>query len=315
MGQILSGECVCLDHPILPDLSKFKTIVPPPQPAPFNWTGAPSVLYDEQGTIWLTYRMRTREKRGGLMHVARSADGTSFETACTLKAEEFKIFEVTSIERASLVKDPWTGKFKLYVAVDKARGGWYILKLRDEENPSNFDAASAQIVLGPAGVGTDSRSVKDPHVLLVGRRYYMFYIGNSTRCELPHLATSVDGEHWLRFEGNPILPSFGWHDFCTRIAFVMPLRNGFSVFYEGAGLEDHERVTNIRTGLAFSTDLKEYVDLTPQAPILSSPTPGKWSAARYMDYVIVANRALFYYEATRPDDAFELRMSDVPLRE
>jgi hypothetical protein len=32
-----------------------------------------------------------------------------------------------------------------------------------------------------------------------------------------------------------------------------------------------------------------------------------------MDYVMLEDRVLFYYEAARPDDAFELRVSEVKL--
>jgi len=209
--------------------------------------------------------------------------------------------------------DPWTGDFKLYMAVDQAFRNWVIYKLDDVKNPEKFDPTTAQTVLARSGYGSDSKSVKDPFVMLVGRQYYMFYIGNSTRAELPHMATSVDGVNWKRFEANPILAGIGWHEFCTRIACVMPLAQGYAVFYEGAALTDHEKVYNIRTGLAYSPDLRSFADVTPSEPILQSPTPGAHWALRYMDYVIMQDRVLFYYEAARPDNAYELRVSEVKL--
>jgi hypothetical protein len=300
-------------EPIMPDVSKYEVIATPSVLEDRNWTGAPSATRDTDGNIWLAYRDRTKVKRGGELIISRSEDGVSFEDVKVIRQEDFAGRKVKSIERCSLFIDPWTGLFKLYMAIDQEFRNWVIVKLDDAESPEGFDASTAQVILARSGYGSDSKSVKDPFIMTVGRQYYMFYIGNSTRCELPHLATSVDGVNWKRFEGNPIMAGTGWHEFCLRIACVMPLAQGYAIFYEGASLNDHEKIYNIRTGLAFSPDLRTFTDLTPVEPIIQSPTPGKCWAVRYMDYVMLEDRVLFYYEAARPDDAFELRVSEVKL--
>ena len=182
------------------------------------------------------------------MIISRSEDGISFEEVKVIRQADFAGRKVKSIERCSLFIDPWTGLFKLYLAIDQEFRNWVIVKLDDVESPEGFDASTAQVVLARSGYGSDSKSVKDPFIMTVGRQYYMFYIGNSTRCELPHLATSVDGVNWKRFEGNPIMAGTGWHEFCLRIACVMPLAQGYAVFYEGASLNEIIREAEISKG-------------------------------------------------------------------
>ncbi|MBM3747779.1 MAG: hypothetical protein FJW34_18485 [Acidobacteria bacterium] len=77
---------------------------------------------------------------------------------------------------------------------------------------------------------------------------------------------------------------------------------------------------SIATGLAITFDLEHLIDITPDAPILKSPTPGQtpWGGGpnftlRYMDAVLLDNRILYYYEAASQEGCNELRVTEVAL--
>ena len=68
--------------------------------------GSPSAMYDTaSGEFWLTYRAAGDGPRICELHIAKSKDGKKFT--------DVRVWNVTN-ERASLLKDPRTGSFKLY---------------------------------------------------------------------------------------------------------------------------------------------------------------------------------------------------------
>ena len=93
----------------------------------------------------------------------------------------------------------------------------------------------------------------------------------------------------------------------------MPMGPAFVLYYEGSGEDWFDPVYNIQGGIAMSLDLKTFVDSTPHAPIFKTPTPGRYTTLRYTDYIALKHRVLFYYEAARPNDSSELRVTEVRL--
>jgi len=58
---------------------------------------------------------------------------------------------------------------------------------------------------GPRG-SWDERALGDPYVIDAGRRLYMCYLGEDrARRQRLGMATSIDGIHWTRLAGNPVL--------------------------------------------------------------------------------------------------------------
>jgi len=332
-------------YPLVPDVSKYDVIArgPPREERqldtriPVGWSqrygvaGAPGALYDaDSDEFWLTYRAAADGPRICELHIAKSKDGKKFT--------DIKVWNKT-VERNTLLKDPKTGKFKLYfstthtfglgarrteipVPVGRQLGGdnwWVICKLDDVEDPKDFDPQTMRIVLQPSTSGMDWFYVKDPYVVAFGNRLYMYYIGRG-RYEQCFLATSIDGERWERYPGNPVLSQGGWHDFYTRPACLVPAGNLFLFYYEGSSKEWLAPVYNIATGLAITFDLERIIDVTPNAPVLTSPTPGPTPGEdginitlRYMDSVLLEDRILFYYEAASKEGSNELRVTEVPL--
>jgi len=331
-------------YPLVPDVSEYDVIARGPlreerqlAQIPVGWSqnygiaGAPEALYDsDSDEFWLTYRVAADGPRICELHIAKSKDGKKFT--------DVNVWDKT-VERSALLKDAKTGKFKLYlctthtfglgarrtetpVPVGRRAGGdnfWVICKLDDVEDPRDFDIETMRVVLQPSTSGMDWNYVKDPYIVAVGNRFYMYYIGKD-RYEQCFLATSTDGEKWERHPTNPVLSQGGWHDFYTRPGCLVPAGNLFLFYYEGSSKEWIAPVYNIATGLAITFDLERIIDVTPDAPILTSSTPGPTPGGdginitlRYMDALLLEDRILFYYEAATKEGCNELRVTEVPL--
>ena len=296
------------------DLGAATTLFEPPGDGEGHWVGAPCV-HRHDGTTYLTVRWRDPDRRGYELVVYRRTDVDEFGSVTRIAADDLG---AVSLERAALCTDPRTGAAKLYVPVDRGENDWVVRKLDDAPSPAAFDPATARDVLVPRAGGTDAVTVKDPYVVTVGGRYYMFYAGHDGVSERAHLATSADGESWTRAATNPVIGRAGWHDHHTRVSCVVPAPDApvWHVYYDGSGTDDHGATWNLRTGVAVADDLARPVDTTPDAPALSAPhvdpSPGldAYGTCRYVDVVDdpdagVDGRELFA-EVARPDGAFSL---------
>ncbi len=292
------------DEPVIFDPEEYEVVYTPPCKEEGCWTGAPSVLKDDEGRFWMAHRNRNPEVRGFAVVISRSDDGKNFKPVNEIEKSKLG---VQSLERPVLFRNSFSGKFELYLSADPFHYGWHLVKLKNAELPSEFEVEDREIVFKPDPTSRDEASVKDPYMISVGRKRFMFYIGWDQDGESPYMATSVDGLSWERSGSNPLLERSGWHSGLTRISCIMPLDKGYMAYYEGT---NREEFFNLKTGLAYSTDLKSFTDLTPDEPILESPAGGRLSTLRYLDYVVEDERILFYYEAAREDGALELRVSE-----
>ncbi len=295
---------------IVDALAKYEVILEPDEDTPEWWAGAPSVVRAEEGTFCLAARMREgkspRGKRGYEIRILRSGDGINFEPINRLSREDAG---VPGFERPAIVRDPETGKYKLYgcAGLDK---GWVILKFDDADDPADFDARSARPVLAakyPDDGFVHVRSYKDPFVIWIKDRWHMFVIGGDQVERAWHF-TSRDGECWQPASSGPILQNSGWHNFYTRPACLLPLAVGYLLVYEGSNLEWRDPVYNIATGLAYTIDLQTFIDLTWDRPLLTSTTPGDYLTWRYSHWIVVDDQVFVYFEAARPNNTNELRL-------
>ncbi|WP_136687842.1 glycoside hydrolase family protein [Halorhabdus amylolytica] len=297
------------------DPSSAETVLEPGETGEGNWAGAPCV-HRHGGETYLGVRDRVPDARGRKVTIYRRTGRAEYEPVTSITAEDL---DVVSIERPALVTDPDTGRLKLYLPVDHGANQWTIQKLGDVPSPEAFDPSTAHDVLRPKAGGSDRATVKDPYVLTVGGRYYMFYSGNDTRSEQGHLATSVDGETWQRSPNNPILERGYWHDHHTRVSCVIPAPDApvWLVFYDGSGLTDEGRTWNLRTGLAVSSDLEEFVDTTPDGPVYQASAGDArigvdtFETCRYVDILSSEDGWEMFAEVAREDGSFELRRQRV----
>ena len=82
--------------------------------------------------------------------------------------------------------------------------------------------------------------------------------------------------------------------------------------YEGSHVTWSDPSYNIATGLAFTTDLRSFTDLTPDAPILRSTTPGAYHTWRYSHWLWVGEELWVYAEVARANNTNEIRLFRLP---
>ena len=294
-------------------VSRYETVLEPDEDTPEWWAGAPSVCRTDDGTFYLAARMREgnspRGSRGYEMRLLKSANGRSFSRIHSLKREDAGL---PGFERPALVQDPVSGRFRLYGCANLGPG-WGVFKLEDVADPAEFNVATRQTVL-QAGPGEDGlisvRGFKDPFVFCERGLWHMFVIGYDQVERAYHLA-SKDGESWDFAGENPILENAGWHNCYTRPACVVPLAVGYLVVYEGSHVSWRDPSYNIATGLAYSPDLEDFIDLTPDEPLLKSVTPGQYHTWRYSHWLPVEGKLYVYFEAARPNNTNETRLAIV----
>ena len=116
--------------------------------------------------------------------------------------------------------------------------------------------------------------------------------------------------------GHPsesLLPLAGWHSFYVRPACVVPVGVGYLFVYEGSSVQWQDPVYNIATGFGFTFDLHHVKDLTPDAPLLVSPTPGRLHVWRYSHWLWVDDQLRVYAEVEKPNGADETRLYRLPV--
>ena len=294
----------------------YKVILKPDKQEAEWWAGAPSVVRDEEGTFWLACRMRTAEAPRGLrgyeIRILRSKDGVEFDQVHRIAREDVPI---PGFERPALLVDPASGRFKLYACGPWQGGPWCIVKFDDVDDPARFKPSSARPVISPIPKFYDRDIIvneyKDPFIIYADGRYHCYVIGVVRRTERIYHFQSEDSENWSPV-GNPyesVMDLTVWHDFYARPASVVPLEFGYLFVYEGSNVGWYDPVYNIATGLAFTFDLHNVIDLTPESPLVISTTPSKnFSTWRYSHWMDVDGELWAYAEVACPEEYNEIRL-------
>lgn len=296
------------------------TVLEPDRNEPEWWAGAPSVVLDDSGTFWMAARMRSPEYPVGLrgyeIRLLKSADGIRFEPVRSIHRSELPI---PGFERPALVVDPRTRQFKLYVCGPWQDGPWCILKFDDVPSPEQIDPATVRPVIEapprrhPRDVSV--REYKDPVILHALGRWHAYVTGYIRQNERIFHFTSSDGEKWepVGDVNRPMLDLAGWHNFFVRPAAVVPVGVGFLFVYEGSSSTWYDPVYNVVTGLGFTFDLHQVINLSPEAPLFKSPTPGHgFHTWRYSHWLWVGDELRVYAEVANERQAHEIRLVRLP---
>ena len=157
---------------------------------------------------------------------------------------------------------------------------------------------------------------KDPFILYSGDRYHCYVTGYIRGNERLFHYLSQDGENWepVGDINQPVMNLTGWHNFFVRPASVVPLGIGYLFFYEGSSTTWYDPVYNVVTGLGFTFDLHNIIDLTPDSPLILSTTPGQFHTWRYSHWILVENEMYIYAEVANPNHSHEIRLFRIPLK-
>ncbi len=306
LGQGLSGA--------------HQVILQPDTIAPEWWAGAPTVARGADGVYWMACRMRTADAPRGLrgyeVRLLKSPDGDHFETVRKINREEIPI---PGFERPALVVDPKTGLFHVFVCGPWQGGPWSIIKFDPVASPEQVALATARPVIVPRAK-THERDIppseyKDPVFYHDGNALHCYVIGYIRQNERIFHFRSVDGENFEPV-GNPyepLMPLSGWHDFFVRPASVLPAGAGWLFVYEGSKTTWQDPVYNIGTGLGFTFDLHRIIDLTPDAPLALSATPGPvFHTFRYSHWMVADGMLRVYAEVACANGTNEIRLFKLP---
>ncbi|MHA1682147.1 MAG: hypothetical protein ACTSUE_14510 [Promethearchaeota archaeon] len=305
-------------------LENYKTVLEPDKDQRDWWAGAPSILKVDGGNQFImAARMREadapRGRRGYEIRLLDSNDGINFKKIFGITKEQAGI---RGFERPSIVQDPVSGNFRLY-GCGEMEQGWGIWKLDDVDAISELDPKTLQVVLGPeipereqGGASehhaTFRRQYKDPFITRLKERWHMFVIGFD-RVERTYHFKSDEGITWEQVGNHPIMDNVGWHNFFTRPACILPMKIGYILVYEGSNVNWRDPGYNIATGLAYSEDLLHFRDLTPDAPLLKSSTPGEYHTWRYSHWLEHHGEILVYFEAAKKNGSNEIRVARLPI--
>ena len=272
--------------------------------------GAPSIVHGN-GVFWLAARMRTQESIRGLrgyeIRILRSDDGANFEAVHRIRREDVPI---PGFERPALLKDPATGKFKLYACGPFGDQPWNIIKLTTPIAPTSSTRRPRDRHPPPAKTYERDQSVieyKDPVIIHAEGAYHAYLIGYMGRNERIY---HQPGRRKLGSVGNPnrsVMELSGWHDFFILMSSVLPLGFGYLFVYEGSSTKWYDPVYNALYGPRLHFDLHHIIDLTPNGPLAVSTTPSEISRPGATPPDRSRRRDLVYAEATCPNDTHEIR--------
>lgn len=290
-----------------PFWSEAQVVLEPEDPRPGSWAGGPSAQLVD-GTWWLAYRLRrpVGEGRGFANVVARSEDGVHFEPVVAIGKDAFG---AESLERPALVHTP-DGRWRLYLSCATPGTKHWRVDLVEAATVEGLATASPRTVLP----GSDAAAVKDPVLRHDGSRWHLW--ASVHPLDDPHAtdrmttehATSTDGVDWT-WQGTALAGTPGsWDARGVRFATVVLDGDRSWALYDGraTAAENWEE----RTGLARSTGNGGY-RAEAAGPLLQSPHAR--GGLRYADVVALpGGGARWFYEATRPDGAHELRTVLLP---
>jgi hypothetical protein len=272
-------------------------------PAPGNgvgwWAGSSHAALDDDGTYVLAYRVRTGAKGRGSNVVARSDDGETFETVCTIEQDRFG---AQSLERPSLVRTD-DGRWRLYVcpAAPAPSKHWWIDVL-EADDPAGLAEAEARTVFP----GDEQTGVKDPFVRRTTEGWEAWIcchpldvLDEEDRMTTAY-ATSRDGLAW-DWHGTVLSPRPGMWD--ARGARVTTVLADGRAAYDGRATKEQNWFERI--GLA---------QLTGDRPgELEQVNDDAAVDFRYLDVLALPDGSYrIYYEARLADESHELRTELIP---
>lgn len=246
--------------------------------------GQPAVLPDVDGTLRLWYAARGGDGHGRIL-AARSMDGgLSWQRENgglpVLDTGPEGAWDALLLDTPEVVRDESGYRLYYYGASSHDSSGAAI-GLAVSGDGLHFERRGGGPVLRPGPPGSwDGAWVESPAVIPAARngRDFMWYTGvDASGFVRIGLATSPDGVHWTKWQGNPVLDlgaPGGWEDVWVAVPGVIGWRGGFLMVYSAVGSGDlaDGSPDDIGVGLAFSIDGIDW-HRYPGNPVLTTSSP------------------------------------------
>ncbi|HEV2217266.1 MAG TPA: hypothetical protein VGV88_06805 [Candidatus Dormibacteraeota bacterium] len=277
-----------------PDADLSTVLVKAPGSQPGCWAGASTAALDDDGEFLIAYRLRTPDRRGSQVAVAKMNRALRLRTVCTLEKERFA---AESLERPALVRADHG--WRLYVSCATPGTKHWRVDALEAADPAALGAAQPTTVFpGSAQVG-----VKDP---VVRRTKYGWEAwvcchpldepGEEDRMTTAY-ATSDDGLRW-RWHGADLAGRPGaWDARGARVTAVLP--DG-RASYDGRASKEENFLE--RTGVAEPG----------AAGALLARDGGPVANVRYLDVVTTPDAYVLFFEQPRVDGTHDLCIQRVP---
>lgn len=266
-----------------------------PGPGPHRWAGAPSAVFDTDGSIVLAYRVRDDED---FNVIARSVDGEHFTTVGVLTPDRFG---ASMVERPALVRTD-SGLWRLYVSCATPDSKHWWIGVVEATDPEGLADATVRRVFD----GDEYTGVKDPVIRYYDQRWHAWICchpmdepGAEDRMSTAY-ATSRDGLSW-DWHGTVLTAGHpgAWDARGARLTSV--LADG-RVSYDGRATAAENWFE--RTTIAVPVDTGPQLRPVEDAPIID---------VRYLEVLpLPAGGYRIFYEARLPDESHELRTELVP---
>jgi hypothetical protein len=274
-------------------------VMPAPGTGPGAWAGSPSAQLVD-GHIYLAYRLRTADRRGYAVVVAKSADGVNFQPLASISKEQM---DAESLERPALVVTS-EGTWRLYLSCATTGTKHWRVELIEASAPDAFDVASRRVVLP----GDSLNGVKDPVIVHQDGRWHLWAsvhpLSEPDRTDrmTTWYASSSDGISWA-WQGTALTTRPGeWDARGARVAAVRFSPGHVAAYYDGRA--SAEQNCEERTGVATGTSPGALVALGI-APIAQSAAAGL--GLRYLTIVELGDgRERMYYELTNANGSHDL---------
>lgn len=252
------------------------------------------------GEIFLAYRLRTAQRRGYAVQVAKSADGVVFRPILTISKDQVA---AESLERPALAVAP-DGSWRLYLSCATPGTKHWRVELVEAVAPDAFDPAARQVLLP----GDSAHAVKDPVILRHRGRWHLWASVHPltdpehTDRMTTQYASSGDGLDWI-WHGTALAPRPGeWDARGVRVAWVRAGADGFTAYYDGRATA--EQNCEERTGIAVGS-APDALAAVGQLPVAESPQAG--GGLRYLTVVDLGDgRERIYYELTNAGGSHDL---------